>query len=338
MQWIMKTQIMGALVLGGTVCYGALLLEDPFDSGSSLVINDHLDRQSGTESPVAWVDTAGDDWRTQIDPEHEGGALRLYKNSAQGGSVSARLEQDFARVTNSVNISVSLKNPIAGEGFTMVNFGMAAADGFDATQGYRFQLDDRVASTNLLSFYEGTTFISQIDVSSLVIGGLSQALSINYWGGHTISATFNGQAFDFGGGATNYTGITEAENYVMLGWFDASGGGQLTSGIFPRVAVSSIPVLPPSGPAAAATIIGWSSFSSQVMKIVVETPSGAGYYYPESTANLTSGTWTNVPHSTNGLAPFIVSSMAYSSLEESNRVIYVETDHPAESFRIIGDL
>ena len=86
-----------------------------------------------------------------------------------------------------------------------------------------------------------------------------------------------------------------------------------------------------------ATIIGWSSVSSNVMELVVHAPNIPNRYHPEVSSDLVVGGWTNVPHSTNGLAPFVVTNLAYSAESGTNRVIYVQAETDAGFFEIIGE-
>jgi len=236
MQMIMKSLFVGALVMGVSVCFGGLLLEDTFDTANSHDITaDLAGRQSGTEATATWSDTASNDWTTQID----GGTLRLYENSSSAASVSARLDKDFATVANDVNIAVSVHTVQPANGFIMVNFGMAAADGFSGNAGYSFRLDARNAAAVSLSFYDNGTLQGWMDVTSIATG-VGENLSMDFAGGNTVSATFNGTAFAFNSGAS-YTGTSETENHVVMGWFGDGTGVQLTSAQFDGVAVTSIP-------------------------------------------------------------------------------------------------
>lgn len=236
MKMIVKSLFVGALVMGGSACFGALLLEDTFDTANSLDITaDLAGRQSGTEATATWTDTASNDWTTQM----ENGTLRLYENSGPAAAVSARLEKDFATVANDVNIATSVFTVDKANGFIMVNFGMAAADGFNGNAGYSFRLDARNAAEVALSFYDSGTLQGWMDVTSIATG-VGDNLSMDFTGGNTVSATFNGTAFAFNSGAI-YTGTSETENHVVLGWFGDGTGAQLTSALFGEVVVSSIP-------------------------------------------------------------------------------------------------
>ena len=93
-------------------------------------------------------------------------------------------------------------------------------------------------------------------------------------------------------------------------------------------------------PVFAPSIISLSSFSSNVLEMVVNAPSSADHYSPESRADLVFGSWGAVAHSIDGSAPFIVTNLSYSSTDATgtNEVIYVEADSTtAEFFQIIGN-
>ena len=93
----------------------------------------------------------------------------------------------------------------------------------------------------------------------------------------------------------------------------------------------------PGGPA---TIVGWSSFSSNVMEMRVDAPGAPERYNPSASTNLVAGSWTNVAHSTNGFpGTFVETNLAYSATDATgtNEVIYVKADVDAEFFRINGE-
>ena len=89
-----------------------------------------------------------------------------------------------------------------------------------------------------------------------------------------------------------------------------------------------------SGVASPATIVGWSTFSNNVMQMVVDAPGVASLYYPKTTEDLVFGTWTNVPHSKDGLNPFVITNLAYSTAMGTNEVIYVQATNAAAFFGI----
>ncbi len=86
-----------------------------------------------------------------------------------------------------------------------------------------------------------------------------------------------------------------------------------------------------------AMIAGWSILPGNVMRLEVDTPNLPSRYHSEASADLALGDWVAVAHSTNGLAPFIVTNLAYSAIDGANRVIYVQADDAASFFKIIGE-
>lgn len=89
-----------------------------------------------------------------------------------------------------------------------------------------------------------------------------------------------------------------------------------------------------SGPLPA-TIVDVSVVSGNLLKIAIDTPGSAVYYAVKTSSNLTLGIWSDVPHSDDGINAFVVTNLAYSTLEGEYEVIYVETD-AAKSFFGIG--
>ena len=73
-----------------------------------------------------------------------------------------------------------------------------------------------------------------------------------------------------------------------------------------------------------------------MMKMTVDAPGAAEVYAPVATTNLVDGTWVDAAHSTNGVDPFIVTNLGYSTAEGANNVIYVDaTTNSAKFFQII---
>lgn len=92
----------------------------------------------------------------------------------------------------------------------------------------------------------------------------------------------------------------------------------------------------PIGLTSQATINGWSTFSNNMMRIVVNVPSSMSNCYPKSTANLMTGTWERVAHSDDGVNPFVVSNFNYSTMDSSgtNHVIYLQSDADQRFFGV----
>jgi len=86
-----------------------------------------------------------------------------------------------------------------------------------------------------------------------------------------------------------------------------------------------------------ATIVDWSSVSGSIMKLVIDAPSAAMFYYPKATTSLNLVPWTDVPHSDDGVNPFVVTNLGYSTAEGDNKAIYVETTEATKFFGIGGE-
>lgn len=232
---ITKNSIMlASLIVTANLSLAEVVLLDTFDSANSLYINTNLAvRQTGSAAPVDWTDNVpgGNYWFTQIESQF----MRLYINNVAFASF-AQPDMDFSAYGNSATISVDLQNLDPADGFSMVNFGMAASDGFDGNAGYSFRLDARSGITHL-DFFESGAFAGRMDVTSLLSGGLD-SLVIDFSGGNTVSAAFNGTAYDFGFGQSSYTGVSEPENRVMLGWF-GDGDPPLTSVRFDNLKIEA---------------------------------------------------------------------------------------------------
>ena len=99
------------------------------------------------------------------------------------------------------------------------------------------------------------------------------------------------------------------------------------------VVVSSVP----TPPTEAATIVS-SSISNNVMRMVIDTPSGLNFYQPMASSNLVTEGWGSIPHSDDGVNPFVVTNLDYSTTDTSgsNEVIYVQVDHVQKFFSVEG--
>ena len=74
--------------------------------------------------------------------------------------------------------------------------------------------------------------------------------------------------------------------------------------------------------------------SNGVMRLGIGVASPLANAYPESTTNLVDGTWGRIPHSDDGVNPFIVTNFNYSTTDGTNQFIYMQTTNSAEFFRI----
>lgn len=85
-----------------------------------------------------------------------------------------------------------------------------------------------------------------------------------------------------------------------------------------------------------AAIESFGPFADGVMQLVVSSDNPS-ICFPKAATNLVEAVGTNwnpVAHSTNGLAPFVVTNLGYSSVSGSNFVIYVEAEEPNSFYKI----
>lgn len=80
-------------------------------------------------------------------------------------------------------------------------------------------------------------------------------------------------------------------------------------------------------------IVGAEAVSGGQMKLTVNVGGTADSYSLLGTDDLT-GSWAAVPHSDDGVNPFVVTNLGYSTSDGSNLVIYVETTNSSGFFGI----
>ncbi len=83
----------------------------------------------------------------------------------------------------------------------------------------------------------------------------------------------------------------------------------------------------------AATIVSLEPYAAGVLEMVVDAPTPS-LSYPKGMDDLVAGSWTNVGHSIDGNAPFVVTNLDYSTDSGSNKVIYLEADKAVGFFKI----
>jgi len=83
----------------------------------------------------------------------------------------------------------------------------------------------------------------------------------------------------------------------------------------------------------AATIVSLKPYVSGVLEMVVDAPTPS-LSHPKIIDDLAAGSWTNVGHSIDGNAPFVVTNLDYSTDSGSNKVIYLEAGEAAGFFKI----
>lgn len=136
---------------------------------------------------------------------------------------------------------------------------------------------------------------------------------------------------------TNWTATVSADLNDVLTRMDFSGKGGYVSTIDEIVIGTSWDVVAPLAAAPGAAIVdSLKPYAGNVWEVAVSiaNPWLIDSYFPVSSENLVAGSWTNIAHSIDGNAPFIVTNLSYSTDSGSNNVIYVEADDAARFFRI----
>ena len=174
------------------------------------------------------------------------------------------------------------------------------------------------------SDYGGSTGHVQLD------GGMIETVTFSLHAGGSMDIT--GGALVYGpGGFSAVDGLT-IEGAISNGYITADGGAGVVS-----VDTNSVPGRTILTAADNPTIIGWS-ISNNVMRMVVDAPGSVDRFHPEATTNLMSGVWGGVAHSDDGVNPFVVTNLTYSTAEGTNEVIYVNaTNNAAEFFKISSE-
>ena len=166
-------------------------------------------------------------------------------------------------------------------------------------------MHDMTAWTTMRVTFEGLDNVAMATSSIYFDNGATPALVNTNWSASTINY------LRFGDQNTLTTAGTADWDYIA--WTDT--------------AIAPDTVAP-------ATIMGWSAVSGGMMRMVVDTPEAASYYYLKSTTNLIDGSWAGVAHSDDGVNGFFVTNLSYSTSEGSNKVIYVEANDTAAFFGI----
>jgi hypothetical protein len=91
-----------------------------------------------------------------------------------------------------------------------------------------------------------------------------------------------------------------------------------------------------TGAATPANIVSIEATTNSLLKIVVGTTM-PDRSFPESRNDLVAGSWTNVPHSSDGTSAFVETNLSYSTAEGTNYAIYVEGTNSAAFFKIITE-
>ena len=130
------------------------------------------------------------------------------------------------------------------------------------------------------------------------------------------------------------TGEVEFRMYMVLngGFYSRMAIGHISfndnnDDILVEGRIEDVPYIQP-------TIISWTSVSPSVMKLVIDAPSAPLLYYPKATTSLNIVPWAGVAHSDDGVNPFVITNLSYSTAEGDNEAIYVQSTNSAEFFGI----
>ena len=217
-----------------------------------------------------------------------------------------------------------------------------------------------IANTALAS--EGNNFLKVTSVESVAgkDGGLNTTTADNLASGVTYTVSFDLRHVSGvnsvimtleNAGIEVY--VTETLTPPPMGWrhysyeITPTQDGSLSAAFRPKTGVTiqdevffldnvDIEIALPENPIDPATIIGWSSFSSNMMRMVVDAPDEANNYYLRISNNLASGGWENAAHSDNGVNAFVVTNLDYSTSDATgtNEVVYIKTDLDAGCFKV----
>ncbi len=153
--------------------------------------------------------------------------------------------------------------------------------------------------------------------------------------GYTLTATVNEAGWSITGLNVNTNG-TWVDGFTYADLFDETThvggfinrGGVATS---KELRLSHVTVIGADGeppPADPALIVGIEPVEGSLIKLIFSAPSPSTTY-PKSTTDLAAGGWAGVPHSDDGINPFVVTNLDYSSASDTNVAIYVEATNAA---------
>ena len=216
-----------------------------------------------------------------------------------------------------------------GHGDWMVNFDDGSAMSLWASQTFLATAGDEfVASAQFKALFH---LAESVSVDLVWLDSVGTEISSN-------SATYaesDGDYIGFGWVTRSVTavapvGTTQVRMQMtshLLGGADSALWGDNASLVF----LGAHPMLP-------ATILSWTAVSNGVMKMVVDAPGITSLYRPKATTDLLAGTWANVPHSDDGVNPFVVTNLGYSTTDATgtNEVIYVNATEATKFFGIGG--
>ncbi len=127
----------------------------------------------------------------------------------------------------------------------------------------------------------------------------------------------------------DYSTLFDATTFVSA-WIQQVGANSA------GMSIDSITVSPISGEAppedpVAGSFASIGPVAGNLIRLVI-SGSTLTDIYPYTKSDLVYGSWASVPHSDNGINPFVVTNLGYSSVSGSNAVIYVQGTNAAGFF------
>lgn len=213
-----------------------------------------------------------------------------------------------------------------------------AADGLSARIDV---LNGAVFRSNVLRMGSGSDNSIEINVGAnsdfQVWNTFASTLDILDWGSgdHQMNLLGAGATFSMTGPGDQSALI---QSWIDVGYItrdtETTGGFEFL--FEPDRNLTTLTAIDP--PAEPPTFLSVSSLSDNVLEITVDLPGPSSLYSLLSATNLTDGVWVNVPHSDDGINPFITTNLSYSTVVGSTtNTIYVQADDATRFFGISSD-
>ncbi len=168
--------------------------------------------------------------------------------------------------------------------------------------------------------WHSVALVNSSGILSMYIDNVLQADSGSSQGLVSGSAPATDEAFFGRNGSLYYTGLLDE-------W-------SLYSGALGETALSEL--WNEGREAGPIEIVSVASVSDEILELVISTDAPSRCWL-KGLGELVGGSWTNVAHSTNGVAPFVVTNLDYSAVSGSNYTVYVEMDADQKFFKIGGN-
>lgn len=181
-----------------------------------------------------------------------------------------------------------------------------------------------------LNLFSGSTTTFEIDSASEY-----DVLAGN--GSDILMSSASEIVFDFG----SYGGSGGDTYQVLSSWGDITDNGvsistlNLGAGLTLDSSLLAVNGTVSLTSSAGTPVIAGTEATGNMLKLVVDVQgNGLADLAPLGRDDLLSGAWANVPHSDDGINPFMVTNLTYSTVEGTNVAIYVQTTNSAGFFGI----